>query len=80
MARTPLTPVIQIIVTFIEINHPELLPYLAPADSPILHTIKLIKEYYPQYLLILHKIMITSFHYQSVSDVFGLYRRQGQNI
>jgi CheY-like chemotaxis protein/iron only hydrogenase large subunit-like protein len=37
------------IVTFIEINYPELIPYLAPADSPILHTIKLIKEYYPQY-------------------------------
>jgi len=37
------------IVTFIEINHPELLPYLAPADSPILHIIKLIKEYYPEY-------------------------------
>ncbi len=46
------------IVTFIEINHPELLPYLAPADSPILHTIKLIKEYYPQYKN--HKIAIIS--------------------
>jgi CheY-like chemotaxis protein/iron only hydrogenase large subunit-like protein/uncharacterized protein YoxC len=46
------------IVTFIEINHPELLPYLAPADSPILHTIKLIKEYYPQYKD--HKIAIIS--------------------
>ena len=37
------------IVSFIEIYHPELLPYLAPAESPMLHTIKLIREYYPQY-------------------------------
>jgi Na+-translocating ferredoxin:NAD+ oxidoreductase RNF subunit RnfB len=37
------------IVTFIEIYHPELLPYLAPADSPMLHSIKMIREYYPQY-------------------------------
>jgi len=46
------------IVTFIEINHPELLPYLAPADSPILHTIKLIKEYYPKYKD--HKVAVIS--------------------
>jgi ABC-type transporter Mla subunit MlaD len=37
------------IVTFIEIYHPELLPYLAPRDSPMLHSLKLIREYYPQY-------------------------------
>ena len=37
------------IVTFIEIYHPELLPYLAPADSPMLHTLKMIREYYPEY-------------------------------
>ncbi|MCL2186618.1 MAG: methyl-accepting chemotaxis protein [Treponema sp.] len=37
------------IVSFLEIYHPELLPYLAPADSPMLHTIKMIKEYYPKY-------------------------------
>jgi iron only hydrogenase large subunit-like protein/CheY-like chemotaxis protein len=46
------------IVSFIEIFHPELLPYLAPADSPILHTIKLIKEYYPQYKN--HKVAVIS--------------------
>jgi CheY-like chemotaxis protein/iron only hydrogenase large subunit-like protein len=46
------------IVTFIEIYHPELLPYLAPADSPILHTIKMIKEYYPKYKN--HKVAIIS--------------------
>jgi iron only hydrogenase large subunit-like protein/uncharacterized protein YoxC len=37
------------IVSFIEIYHPELIPYLAPADSPMLHTIKLIREYYREY-------------------------------
>ncbi|MCL1814686.1 MAG: methyl-accepting chemotaxis protein [Treponema sp.] len=37
------------IVSFIELYHPNLLPYLAPADSPMLHTIKMIREYYPQY-------------------------------
>jgi hypothetical protein len=28
---------------------PELIPYLAPADSPMMHTMKMIKRYYPQY-------------------------------
>ncbi|MCL2044222.1 MAG: methyl-accepting chemotaxis protein [Treponema sp.] len=37
------------IVSYIEIYYPELLPYLAPADSPMLHTIKMIRQYYPQY-------------------------------
>jgi Na+-translocating ferredoxin:NAD+ oxidoreductase RNF subunit RnfB len=37
------------IVTYIEIYHPELIPYLAPADSPMLHIIKMIREYYPEY-------------------------------
>jgi iron only hydrogenase large subunit-like protein/uncharacterized coiled-coil DUF342 family protein len=37
------------IVSYIETYHPELLPYLAPADSPMLHTIRMIKEYYPEY-------------------------------
>jgi len=46
------------IVTFIEIYHPELLPHLAPADSPMLHTIKFIREYYPQYKD--HKVLVIS--------------------
>lgn len=37
------------LVTFIQIYHPELIPYLAPAQSPMLHTIKMIREYYPEY-------------------------------
>ena len=37
------------LVTFCEIYRPKLLPYLAPADSPMLHTIKMIKRYYTEY-------------------------------
>jgi iron only hydrogenase large subunit-like protein len=36
------------IVTYIQIYKPELLKYLAPADSPMLHTIKMIKHFYQQ--------------------------------
>jgi len=46
------------IVSYIEIYHPELIPHLAPADSPILHSIKMIREYYPQYKD--HKIAVIS--------------------
>jgi len=46
------------IVSFIEVYHPELLPYLAPIDSPMLHTMKMIKEYFPQYRN--HKIAVIS--------------------
>jgi len=46
------------IVSYIEIYHPELIPYLAPADSPMLHTARMIREYYPQYRD--HKIAIIS--------------------
>jgi iron only hydrogenase large subunit-like protein/predicted transcriptional regulator len=46
------------IVSFIEIYHPELMPYLAPADSPMLHSIKMIKEYYPEYRD--HKVAVIS--------------------
>jgi Na+-translocating ferredoxin:NAD+ oxidoreductase RNF subunit RnfB len=37
------------VVSYIEIYRPELIPYLAPIDTPIGHTIKMIKRYYPQY-------------------------------
>ena len=37
------------IVTYIQIYQPELIKYLAPADSPMMHTLKMIKEYYPEY-------------------------------
>ena len=47
--RTVIAQPCPVIVNFIQIYHPELLPLLAPADSPILHTIKMIREYYAQY-------------------------------
>jgi len=37
------------IVSYIEIYRPELIPHLAPVDSPILHTLRMIREFYPQY-------------------------------
>jgi len=46
------------IVSYIEIYHPELIPYLAPVDSPMLHTIKMIREYFPQYRD--HKVAVIS--------------------
>lgn len=46
------------IVNYIELYKPELLEYLAPADSPMLHMIKMIKEFYPQYKD--HKVAVIS--------------------
>lgn len=46
------------LVTWVELYHPELLPYLSPADSPMAHTIKMIKEFYPQYSN--HKVAVIS--------------------
>jgi PAS domain S-box-containing protein len=37
------------IVTYIQLYQPDLIKYLAPVDSPILHTIKMIKEFYADY-------------------------------
>ena len=56
--RTVIAQPCPAIVSFIEIYRPDLLPYLAPADSPILHTIKMAKEYWPQYKN--HKVAVIS--------------------
>jgi iron only hydrogenase large subunit-like protein len=37
------------LVAFIEMYRPELIPCLAPVDSPMIHTMKMIKRFYPQY-------------------------------
>ena len=37
------------IVSFIELYQPELIEHLAPADSPMLHTVKMIKTFYKKY-------------------------------
>lgn len=46
------------LVSFIEIYRPELIPLLAPADSPMAHTMKMIKRFYPKYKD--HKIVVIS--------------------
>ena len=37
------------LVSYMEVYRPELLPHIAPADSPMVHTMKMIREYFPQY-------------------------------
>lgn len=37
------------LVSYIELYKPELIPYLAPADSPMAHTMKMIRHFYKQY-------------------------------
>jgi len=56
--RTVIAQPCPAIVNYIEIYHPELIPYLAPADSPMLHTIKMIQEFFPEYRS--HKVMVIS--------------------
>jgi len=56
--RTVIAQPCPAIVSYIQIYNPKLLPYLAPADSPMLHTVKMIREYYPAYKD--HKIAIIS--------------------
>lgn len=47
--RTLISQPCPAIVTYMELYRPDLLPYLAQADSPMLHTMKMIQEYYPEY-------------------------------
>jgi iron only hydrogenase large subunit-like protein len=37
------------LVSFIEIYHPELIEHLAPADSPMMHTMKMVRKFYPAF-------------------------------
>ena len=46
------------IVTYIQIYRPELIPYLAPAHSPMLHTVQMVKEFFPQFRN--HKVAMIS--------------------
>lgn len=46
------------IVSYCEIYKPDLLKYLAPCDSPMAHTMKMIKKFYPKYKH--HKIAVIS--------------------
>jgi len=56
--RTVIAQPCPAIVNYIEIYNPKLLPYLAPADSPMLHTARMIREFYPEYRN--HKIAVIS--------------------
>ena len=47
--RTVIAQPCPALVTYVQIYQPELLPYLAPAQSPMLHTIVMIREYYPEF-------------------------------
>jgi predicted nucleic acid-binding Zn-ribbon protein len=47
--RTVIAQPCPALVTFIEMYRPELIPWLAPADSPMMHIMKMIKRYYPAY-------------------------------
>jgi iron only hydrogenase large subunit-like protein len=47
--RTVISQPCAALVTYIQIYRPELIPYLAPADSPMLHTMKMIRKFYPEY-------------------------------
>ncbi|MCX6153132.1 MAG: response regulator [Candidatus Kapabacteria bacterium] len=46
------------LVSYVEMYKPELLPHLAPCDSPMMHTMKMIREYYPAFNE--HKILVIS--------------------
>lgn len=56
--RTVIAQPCPAIVSYIELYRPELLEYLAPADSPMLHAVKMIKEFYPEYRT--HKVAVIS--------------------
>jgi iron only hydrogenase large subunit-like protein len=60
-SRNPQTVVAQpcpAIVTYCEIYQPELLRLLSPCDSPMLHSIKMIKRFYPEWAK--HKVAVMS--------------------
>ena len=46
------------IVRYIQIYKPNLIPYLAPTDSPMVHIMKMVKHFYPSYKD--HKILVVS--------------------
>lgn len=46
------------LVTYVQLHRPELLPHLAPADSPMAHTIRMIRRFFPEYQD--HRIVVLS--------------------
>lgn len=47
--RTVISQPCPVIVTFIQLYHPELLPHLIPVDSPMAHCMKMIRRFYPSF-------------------------------
>jgi CheY-like chemotaxis protein/nitrogen-specific signal transduction histidine kinase len=47
--KSLIAPPCPAIVTFIEIYHPELLPHLAPFASPVLHSVRMIREFFHEW-------------------------------
>ena len=37
------------LVSYVELYQPDLIPYLSPADSPMAHTVVMIREFFPEY-------------------------------
>lgn len=56
--KTVITQPCPSLVNYIELYKPELIPYLAPIDSPMLHTITYVREYFREYRD--HKIVVIS--------------------
>lgn len=56
--RTVISQPCPALVTYIQLYKPELIKYLAPADSPMMHTMKMIRNFYPKYSS--HKIAVIS--------------------
>ncbi len=46
------------VVSYVEQYRPTLLPHLAPIDSPMVHTVKMIRDHYPQFRD--HRIVVVS--------------------
>lgn len=56
--RTIISQPCPALVTYVQIYQPGLIPHLAPVDSPMVHTMKMIRAYYPEYLH--HRIVVIS--------------------
>ena len=58
------------LVSYIRIYQPELIPYLAPVDSPLMHTVKMVKNCYPE---------LRGCSFAFISPCFGKKRELAEN-
>ena len=47
--RLMISPACPVVVNYVQIYEPELLEYLAPFDTPMGHTMKMVRRFYPQF-------------------------------